>query len=84
MQTIGSKTFYCSGGVWADSQYGGDVSYPSGTAMTVIKFGSDEYFKLIKEEPGIVKYLSLGDEIVICYKGKVYKITKQEKKEEKK
>jgi Ca-activated chloride channel family protein len=78
MQVIGSKTFYLSKGVWYDASYKGDVAYPSGTVVT-IEFGSTQYFKLLQENPGIARYLALGQQIVICYKGKVYKIVKGKK-----
>ena len=41
-----------------------------------IKFASDDYFKLIEREPSLAPYVSLGEQVVVVWKGKVYRITK--------
>ena len=55
-----------------DSEYSDAARLPEVT----IKFASDEYFKLIEREPELAQYLSLGEQVVIVWKGKVYRITK--------
>jgi len=65
---VGSKTFYLKGDVWTDSEY-----EESMTAVK-IKFGSDEYFDLIKDKPELAKYLSIGTKVIVVYKNKAYEI----------
>jgi hypothetical protein len=72
MRNVGSKTFYASGNVWFDSLFKeGDAA----NAKT-IKFLSPEYEALLKEKPGIAKYLALGEEMYVVYEGVLYHIVK--------
>ncbi len=70
------KTFYLKDGYWVDSEY------KKGSALKEIKFNSEEYYKLISEKPGIVKYLSVASRLIISFEGMNYKIidTDQTKK----
>jgi hypothetical protein len=43
---------------------------------TEIKAFSDEYFALVKADKDIAQYLALGEQVVIVWKGKVYRIKK--------
>jgi hypothetical protein len=43
---------------------------------TNIKFASEEYFALINREKGIAQYLSIGEEVVVVWKNRVYRVTK--------
>lgn len=40
-----------------------------------IKFGSDEYFDLIKRERGLAQYLALGQQVIVVWNSKIYRIT---------
>ena len=71
-QFVANKNFINQNGVWVDSEFTDRVV----TKEISLKFASDEYFKLIEREPGMAPYLSLGDQVVIFWKGKVYRITK--------
>ena len=71
-QFVANKNFINQSGVWTDSDFAAD----SRLAEVTIKFASDEYFKLIERERELAPYLSLGDQVVIVWKGKVYRITK--------
>jgi Ca-activated chloride channel family protein len=62
------KTFYLEDGAWVDSEY------RSGSPAKAVRFNSDEYFRLLAEEPGLAKYLSAGTRMVLVFKGTVYKI----------
>jgi Ca-activated chloride channel family protein len=62
------KTFYLRNGFWVDSEY------VEGNAVIEIEFNSDDYFKLISDKPGIVKYLSVAKDLIISYDGLNYKI----------
>jgi Ca-activated chloride channel family protein len=65
---VGKKTFFFKNGFWTDSEYEPEME------TTKIAYGSDEYFRLLSEEPELGKYLALGKKIIICHKGKCYKI----------
>jgi Ca-activated chloride channel family protein len=72
IRNVGSKTFYSSGSTWYDSLFKeGDAA----NAKT-IKFLSPEYEALLKEKPGIAKYLALGEEMYVVYEGVLYHIVK--------
>ena len=40
-----------------------------------VKFGSDEYFALIKREVGLAQYFALGQQVVVVWNNKVYRVT---------
>ncbi len=70
-QFIGNRNFVNESGVWVDAEYSESSRLPT----TTIRFASDEYFDLIEKEKEIAQYLSLGEQVVIIWKGRVYKIT---------
>ena len=37
--------------------------------MTEIKFNSDEFYRLIADKPGLAKYLSVSDKLVVVFAG---------------
>jgi len=65
---VGKKTFFFKDGFWTDSEYEPEME------TTKIAYGSDEYFHLLSEEPELGKYLALGKKIIVCHRGKCYKI----------
>ncbi len=69
VKTIGEKTFYYTDQGWIDSE-----ALSAKGKATKIVFGSKEYFDLLKSEPGIAKYLSVGKELRLLYKGVLYEI----------
>jgi hypothetical protein len=75
IKSMDDKTFYLRGGYWVDGAYDSSKS-PKAKEIT---FGSKEYFELLKNNPGISKYLSVGRQVILMYKGQSYKISfKQE------
>ncbi len=71
-QYVANKNFFNQSNVWVDSDFDEKAKLPE----TNVKFGSDEYFALAQRERGIAQYLSLGEEVVIVWKNRVYRITK--------
>lgn len=67
--TLAGKTFFQKNGVWTDTKYDGKQE-----TLKIKKF-SPAYFKLLKRVPKLSKYLSLGDEVMICLKDVVLEIT---------
>ncbi|MBX7060774.1 MAG: VIT and VWA domain-containing protein [Pyrinomonadaceae bacterium] len=72
IRKVDLKTFYLLGEVWTD----GEFDPKAGLSETKITFGSDEYFDLVTQKPELAKYLSLGEQVVIVWKDKVYRIVK--------
>ncbi|MDH7512181.1 MAG: VIT and VWA domain-containing protein [Clostridiales bacterium] len=62
------KTFYFKDNFWVDSDYK-EVS-----PVVEILFNSDAYFRLITDYPGLAKYLSVAQNVIVVFEGKAYKI----------
>ena len=75
MRYVGARTFYKSSTLWYDSRY--DASQVDENAIRTVKARSDEYFRLLKQEPRIAQYLSLGD-VVLQVGQQWYRIASQE------
>jgi len=71
VKTAGSKTFYSQDGVWTDSEFNADSHLPE----TKLVFGSDEYFAILKQKPALAKYFSLGEQMIVVFEGRVYRVT---------
>lgn len=69
-QFVANKSFNNLSNIWTDAEYSKEANLPE----VVVKFASDEYFKLIEREKELIPYLSLGEQVIIVYKGKVYRI----------
>ncbi|MFN2515561.1 MAG: hypothetical protein ABR556_05045, partial [Pyrinomonadaceae bacterium] len=68
-KTAGGKTFYLNNGVWTDSDFETGMTLPE----TVVKFGSDEYFALLKQKPRLAEYFSLGERVIVIFEGRIYR-----------
>jgi len=71
VRTVGGKTFYLRESVWTDAEFKPEARLPE----TTMKFGSDEYFALLKQKPRLADFFALGERIVVVFEGKVYRIT---------
>jgi Ca-activated chloride channel family protein len=70
VRNVGGKTFYLRDGFWTDAEFKPEARLPE----TTLTFGSDEYFALLKREPRLADYFSLGERVVVVYGGRVYRI----------
>ena len=70
IRTAGGKTFYLRDGIWTDSEFKTGSALP----VTVVKFGSDEYFNLLKQKPRLGEFFSLGERVIVILEGKVYRV----------
>jgi Ca-activated chloride channel family protein len=70
VRKVGDKTFYLRDDVWTDSEFKADAKLPE----TAVEFGGDAYFALIKREPQLARFFSLGERVVVVYKGRVYRV----------
>jgi Ca-activated chloride channel family protein len=71
VKRVAGKTFYLIEGVWTDSEFKAESQLPE----TALVFGSDEYFELLKQNPKLGSYFSLGERVVIVLDGRVYRVT---------
>ena len=71
VKRVDSKTFYLIDGVWTDSEFKADEKLPE----TVLKFGSDEYFAAVKQNPKLANYFALGESVVVVFEGRVYRVS---------
>src|SRR5262249_7977860 len=69
VKSVEDKTFYLKNGFWTDSSFDARSGKPE-----LISFGSQQYFDLMRKVPGISKYLAVGKQMILVYKGHVYKI----------
>jgi Ca-activated chloride channel family protein len=70
IRIAGGKTFYLRDGVWTDSELKTGVTMPE----TAVKFGSDEYFALLKQKPRLAEFFSLGERVVVILEGRIYRV----------
>ena len=66
----GGKTFYLRDGIWTDSEFRSDARMPE----TTLTFASEEYFALLKREPRLSDYFSLGERVIVVLDGRVYRV----------
>lgn len=71
-QFVGSKNFFNQANVWVDSEFSNERRLPE----TNVKFGSDEYYALIDREKVLAQYFALGEEVVVVYNNRVYRVSK--------
>ena len=65
---VGGKTFYLTKGMWVDATYKEEME------IKEVKCLSEEYFKLLRENPGMGKYLSIAQNLIIVFEDNCYKI----------
>lgn len=70
MRQAAGKTFYLRDGVWTDSEFKAEEKM----VVVTLKFGSDDYFKLLGQEPKLADYFALDARLVVVWKGRVYKV----------
>jgi hypothetical protein len=70
VRKVGDKTFYLREGVWVDSEFKAEAKLPE----TALEFGGEEYFALLKREPQLARFFSLGERVLVVYKGRVYRV----------
>lgn len=70
VRRVEGKTFYLINGVWTDSEFKAESRLPE----TTLTFGSDEYFNLLKQNPKLGSFFSLGERVVFVFEGRVYRV----------
>jgi Ca-activated chloride channel family protein len=69
IQNVGGKSFHLQKGVWVEQ--GLSDQKP---ALRVIKFLSDEYFRLMNEQPELKKVLAVGEQVLFQWQGETIQI----------
>ena len=72
VKKVGLKTFYFQNGVWIDSEFKEESKLPE----IKLTFASDAYFDLVIKEKDLAQFFSIGEQVVLVWKGKVYRISK--------
>jgi Ca-activated chloride channel family protein len=72
IKKVGVKTFYLENGVWVDAEFKEEAKMPE----TRLQFASGEHFDLIAKEKELAQFFALGEQVVVVWKGRVYRITK--------
>lgn len=70
IKNAGGKTFYLREGVWTDSEFKDGLTLQE----TAVKFGSDDYFALLKQRPRLAAFFSLGERVVVVFEGRIYRV----------
>ncbi len=71
-QFVANKNFFNQSDVWVDSEFREETKMPE----VKLQFASSEYFDLLTKEKGLAQYFALGEQVIVVWKGKVYRITK--------
>ncbi|MGI8469663.1 MAG: VIT and vWA domain-containing protein [Pyrinomonadaceae bacterium] len=70
-QFVGAKNFYNRDGIWQDAEYKPEQKLPE----IKVKFGSEEFYNLLKKEKRLAQYFALGEQVVVVLNGNVYRVT---------
>lgn len=71
-QFVANKNFIQQSNVWVDAEFRPELKQ----AEVNLKFGSDEYFAVLARERGLAPYFALGEEVVVVWKNRVYRVVK--------
>ncbi len=67
---IGAKTFYLREGGWVDNEFKEEMK------LIKVEYLSKEYFSILKQEPALGKFFSLGENVTVVFEGKCYQVVR--------
>jgi Ca-activated chloride channel homolog len=67
---VANKNFANEDGVWIDAEYSSQRGLPE----VKVVFGSDAHLALAASHRDMARYLALGENVVVVWKGKVYRV----------
>jgi len=70
-QFVGTKNFYNQNGVWQDAEFKPETRL----SEVNVKFGSDEFYALLNKESELAQFFALGEQVIVVWKGKVYRVS---------
>ena len=53
-----------------DAEFKADAGLP----VTTLKFGSDNYFAVLKQKPRLADFFALGEQVIVAFEGRVYRV----------
>ena len=71
-QFVANKNFIQQSNVWVDAEYRPELKQTE----VNLKFASDDYFAVLSRERELAQWFSLGEEVVVVWKNKVYRVTR--------
>lgn len=71
-QFVSNKNFFNQSNVWVDAEFKPELKQ----SEVNLKFASDEYFATIAREKELARWFALGEEVVVVWKNKVYRVTR--------
>jgi hypothetical protein len=71
VRNVAGKTFYLIENIWTDGEFRPESQLP----QTTVKFASEDYFALIKAKPGLAEFFALGEQVVVVFEGRVFRVT---------
>jgi hypothetical protein len=71
-QFVATKNFIQQSNVWVDAEFKPELKQTE----VNLKFASDEYFALLTREKELAQFFALGEEVVVVWKNKVYRVTR--------
>ena len=71
-QFVANKNFIQQSNVWVDAEFKPELKQTE----VNLKFASDDYFAVLKREKELARYFALGEEVVVVWKNKVYRVTR--------
>jgi hypothetical protein len=66
----GGKTFFLNEGKWIDSE----LQRATNANIVEVRFGSAEYFELLKKAPASSQWLALGEQVEFVLDRKIYQV----------
>jgi Ca-activated chloride channel family protein len=72
VKKVGAKTFYLENNMWIDSEFKEEAKLKE----IKLTFASNEFFDLIAKETALAQFFALGEQVVVVWKGSIYRITR--------
>jgi Ca-activated chloride channel family protein len=67
-----NKNFIQQSNIWVDAEFRPELKQTE----VNLKFASEEYFAVLNRERELAQWFALGEEVVVVWKNKVYRVTK--------
>lgn len=71
-QFVANKNFIQQSNIWVDAEFRPELKQTE----VNLKFASEEYFAVLNRERELAQWFALGEEVVVVWKNKVYRVTK--------
>lgn len=71
-QFVANRNFFYEKDAWVDGSFNAETKLPE----VNVRFASDEYFRILEREPELAPYFALGEQVVVVWNNKVYRVSK--------